>query len=264
MADTDLLTIRADQGEAFATVAPSVGGRLAQLEVNGRSLLVSGDHTSHPSMWGSFPMAPWAGRVRHGRFEFRGTVHELRPNLPPHAIHGTTFERPWTVRSTSSDRLELDIELGHERGWPLGGSATQVFRMSERALDCELAVQAGETPIIAEIGWHPWFVKPDALEFAPTAIYPRDHEGIAMGPPVEPHLTDGPFDDCFVNREPVVLHVGDLTLTLTSDCDHWVLYDEPEHATCVEPQSGPPDAFNQQPRRLEAGEELRRTFTLSW
>jgi aldose 1-epimerase len=134
---------------------------------------------------------------------------------------------------------------------------------------CELAVRADDTPMTAEIGWHPWFVKPDAVDFAPTAIYPRDHEGIAVGPPVEPppirtHPDGGSFDDCFVNTEPVVLQFGDLALTLSSDCDHWVLYDEPEHATCVEPQSGPPDAFNQQPRRLGAGEELRRTFIVSW
>ena len=28
---------------------------------------------------------------------------------------------------------------------------------------------------------------------------------------------------------------------LTSTCDHWVVYTEPEHAICVEPQSGPPE-----------------------
>ena len=31
---------------------------------------------------------------------------------------------------------------------------------------------------------------------------------------------------------------------MSSSCDHWVVYDEPEHAVCIEPQSGPPDAFN--------------------
>ena len=31
---------------------------------------------------------------------------------------------------------------------------------------------------------------------------------------------------------------------MTSACTHWVVFDERPYATCVEPQTGPPDAFN--------------------
>jgi aldose 1-epimerase len=41
---------------------------------------------------------------------------------------------------------------------------------------------------------------------------------------------------------------------MTSTCDHVVLYDEPRHAICVEPQTGPPDALN----RLEWASLVRR------
>jgi aldose 1-epimerase len=37
---------------------------------------------------------------------------------------------------------------------------------------------------------------------------------------------------------------GALAVTLTSTCSHVVLYDQPRHAICVEPQTGPPDALN--------------------
>ena len=43
-----------------------------------------------------------------------------------------------------------------------------------------------------------------------------------------------------------------------------VVYDMPERTTCVEPQSGPPDAFNLEPRRLAPGETLERWFRLVW
>jgi aldose 1-epimerase len=44
-----------------------------------------------------------------------------------------------------------------------------------------------------------------------------------------------------------------------------VVYDEPADITCVEPQSGPPDAFTiGGSTRLEPGELLQRRFSLRW
>jgi cbb3-type cytochrome c oxidase subunit II len=38
----------------------------------------------HPMLWGSFPMVPWAGRVRHGHFTFG----ELRKQMTLHVRQG--------------------------------------------------------------------------------------------------------------------------------------------------------------------------------
>ncbi|CAN5604999.1 aldose 1-epimerase [soil metagenome] len=268
MGDHQLFELRPETGsdhvpnarDVVVTVAPSAGGRIAQLEVDGRPVLVGGDHASHPAMWGAFPMAPWAGRVRSGRFRFDGTRYDLHQNLPPHAIHGTTFDRRWTTTFHDPQSIAMEIELD----WPFGGRATQFLTVRPDALVCELTVHARDAAMPAEIGWHPWFVKPDSISFAPVGRYVRDTHGIAIDEVVIPDLTAGPFDDCFVNTAAVVLHHGRHSLTLESDCDHWVLYDEPHHATCIEPQSGPPDAFTIRPRRLSAGDSLRRTFRLSW
>ena len=114
----------------------------------------------------------------------------------------------------------------------------------------------------AVIGWHPWFLKPDRVEFHPTAIYPRDAEGIACMPVVEP--TPGPWDDCFLNTGDVVVHRRGQRLRLSSDLDHWVVYDETDRATCIEPQSGPPDAFTLAPRVLQPGQALDAWFRIDW
>ncbi len=74
-------------------------------------------------------------------------------------------------------------------------------------------------------------------------MYPRDGEGIATLPCVDP--TTGPWDDCFI-ADSITLIRGGQRLRLRSDHDHWVVYDGTPHATCVEPQSGPPG-------RLHAG-----------
>ena len=53
-------------------------------------------------------------------------------------------------------------------------------------------------------------------------------------------------------------------MRLTSDCSHWVVYDEPAHATCIEPQSGPTDGLNLEPLPLEPGESACRWFLWEW
>lgn len=261
MDDAERIELSAnDPHDVRVVVAPAAGGRTAQITVDGRALLVDGDSSSHPSMWGLFPMVPWAGRVRHGRFVFDGVGYQLPVNLPPHAIHGTGFDRPWRVDHADDTSLAMQISLD----WPFGGRATQHLELSGERLRCELSVQADDRPMPAELGWHPWFRAPDELQFRPTARYVRDADGIVTGELVDHDPDDGPFDDCFVNTDPVRIRSGPLMVTLQSDCDHWVLYDQPAEATCVEPQSGPPDAFTIRPRRLGVGEALHRTLTLSW
>ena len=111
----------------------------------------------------------------------------------------------------------------------------------------------------ASIGWHPWFVKPQRADLQFERMYLRDDDHITDGRTVPP--PPGPWDDCF--EEPITtprLWIGGLEVSVSSDCDYWVVYDMPAHATCVEPQSATPDAFNLGgAARLEPGEELRRT-----
>ena len=114
----------------------------------------------------------------------------------------------------------------------------------------------------ATLGWHPWFRKPDQVLFSPSAMYPRDGEGIAVLPCIAP--TPGPWDDCFINQGDVTLVSAGQRLRLRADTDHWVVYDGAAHATCVEPQTGPPDGFTLAPTRLQPGQRLQLTFELRW
>jgi aldose 1-epimerase len=92
-------------------------------------------------------------------------------------------------------------------------------------------------------------------------MYERDDEWITIDSLVDVPVR--PWDDCFLNTEPVGLTIGGVDLTMTSGCDHWVVFDMREHATCVEPQTAPPDAFNIRPTRLEPGETLSAWFDLA-
>ncbi|CAM5717629.1 aldose epimerase [Streptomyces hirsutus] len=69
MSDEDI-TLTA--GDAEVTVRPGNGGRVSGLRVGGVELLRQGDR------FGCFPMVPWCGRTRDGRFRNGTTLHQCR------------------------------------------------------------------------------------------------------------------------------------------------------------------------------------------
>ena len=245
-------------GAASAVVDLEHGGRLRSLRVDGLELLRA--QQTDPMAWGCFPMAPWAGRIRRGRFDFDGRSCRLPVNLPPHAIHGTVFTRRWDD--------DLTIDLGGD--WPWPGRVVQHVELLPDALHLRLEVHADGPPFPASCGWHPWFRRRLAtggdaqLSFDAGAMWVRDADGIPSGELVDP--PPGPWDDCFTDLRgsPRIEWPGALTLTVESACPHVVVFDEPVDALCVEPQTHPPDALNLGAATVEPGRPLVAEATLRW
>ena len=248
---SEILELRA--GDAVLRIDPLVGGRIASLVVDGNELLVTEGFGLIE--WGCYPMAPFAGRIRDGRFTFLGRTYELARNMPPNAIHGTVLDRVWDVTAHEPDRATLAIDLGPR--WPFAGRARQSFTLAADGLEASLVVEADE-PMPAWLGWHPWFRRslsgtaPDprpptagvVIDVQAASMYERGSDGLPTGALVEPR--PGPWDDAFVDLAgpprltwPVVL-----TLEIASTADVWVVFDERPDKVCVEPQTAPPDAVN--------------------
>src|SRR5688572_20068919 len=104
-------------GPANVAIDPERGGRLSSLKVDGLELLVTAG--ASPLDWGCYPMAPFAGRIRNGRFRYAGKEHQLERNLPPHAIHGTVYDQAWKVDHAERTDAVLVTDLGD--GWPFDG-----------------------------------------------------------------------------------------------------------------------------------------------
>ncbi len=249
-------------GRLEVALAPEAGGRIARIRFDGVEWLIGEQQEAAAIGWGCYPMVPWAGRIRQGRFSFDGRPCQLPVNFGMHAIHGVGFSRPWHIDLLESDGASLSLDLPEDPYWPFGGRALQQIHVQRDRLKLRLAVQAGAMAMPAVLGWHPWFRKPDRLLFAPSAMYLRDEEGIATLPCVHP--TQGPWDDCFINQTEVTLVAAGQRLRLSADTDHWVVYDGAAHATCVEPQTGPPDGFTLAPTRLQPGQQLELDFELRW
>jgi aldose 1-epimerase len=245
--------------DVVATIDPVAGGRVASFRLRGHDLVLRRERSSGESLqWGSYPMAPYAGRVRRGVFSFAGREYTLPVTHGPHAIHGTTYYRPWSLERDGT----LTIELGDE--WPFGGHAVQRFALTPTSFTCTIEVHNDQRTMPASAGWHPWFERPVALDFRAGKMYVRDDDEIPTGETVAP--PPGPYDDCFtdVAKPPRLTWQGGPTITITSSCDHWVVFTVPTHALCCEPQSDVNNSFTLKPRIVEPGHPLIATMTWSW
>ena len=264
------MTVVLEAGDARLTIQPADGGRFGSLVVADHEVLVT--EGWGPIRWGCYPMAPFAGRIRDGRFTFRGRDVRLPLNLPPHAIHGTVFERPWRIATATSDRATLTCDLGPS--WPFAGRVAQSVTLHPDGLDATLTLEADE-PMPVSLGWHPWFRRALGsaaveLDLEPGRMYERAPDGLPTGALVPPKPR--PWDDAFIEiaGNPHVRWPGILDIELTSSADVWVVYDETADGLCVEPQSAPPDAVNlagalgREPAIAEPGRPMAMTMTWRW
>lgn len=249
-------------GDAEATVLPGNGGRIGGLRVGGTELLRQGER------YGCFPMVPWCGRIREGRFRDGALVHQMPLNSPPHAIHGTARDAAWRTARVTGNEAVITYDLVDP--WPYTGRVTQVIALAEDALTLTMSVETYDSSFPAQIGWHPWFNRSldgsdVAIAFDPAWQEERGDDHLPTGNRVEPE--PGPWDDCFGMPDGV-----DVTLTwperlelkVTSREQWAVVYDEQEAAVCVEPQTGPPNGLNTLPRLVTPLEPLEAATTWAW
>lgn len=232
------------------------GARLASVRLGGVERLVTA--SEDPLGWGAYPMVPFAGRVRDGRLRVGDTTYTLPVEADGHAIHGTVLSSPWRVIESGPSHARLDVELGPL--WPFSGRVEHVVRVDDD-VTCTLTIHAHES-MPAQVGWHPWFVRPVRLDLPFTTMLRRDARGIPDGSTIESPA--GPYDDCFLTTGQAarLTWPDGWSISVGSDCSHTVVYDQPSHALCVEPQSGPPNGVNDAPEIVPAGGTLTRTMRL--
>lgn len=250
---------------AKVTIDPD-GGRVTSMELDGHEVLVTGGEkrTRH----GLFPMVPWCGRLPGGRLSFAGYDYHFPLTNSRHANHGLVHQQRWEPVEHVDTVIKLTTRLGFP--WVFGGLVRQRIELEPSALHIEVQVEAEHYAMPVMAGWHPWFRRnlgiggEAELAIEPTERYVLDDELIPTGSmgPVGPH----PWNDCVVGLEqpPVIRWPGAFELTVDSGFDHWVVFTEPDHAICVEPQSGPPNRINYQPTVIQPGQRFNGWMRLSW
>ncbi|WP_369171088.1 aldose 1-epimerase [Streptomyces sp. R28] len=252
-------------GDAEVDVLPGNGGRVGGLRVGGTELLRQGER------FGCFPMVPWCGRIRDGRFLDGAVVRQMPLNAPPNAIHGTVRDGAWRVARVTDGEAVITYDLVEP--WPYTGRVTQVVALTPDSLSLTISVETYETSFPAQIGWHPWFnrnlggdgAQDVRLDFSPAWQEERGDDHLPTGNRIEPK--PGPWDDCFGMPDGVDVTLtwpGQLELKVAGRQEWVVVYDEQEAAVCVEPQTGPPNGLNSLPRLVTPLEPLEATTVWSW
>jgi aldose 1-epimerase len=258
-------TMQLTAEDCVATFNPADGGRLSSFRVHDHELLVA--HGKDVFHSGSFVMAPWVGRLRDARLNYRGAQYQFTANSGPHALHGLVTDRPWRITGDG----EMSIELGDPWPWPC--RVTQYAELGAGRAMFRIEVH-GDAEMPAAIGWHPWFVRRLAktpasaeleLDIEPGLMWANDATGLPSGQLIAP--APGPGDYCFrdLQADPVVRWPGELELVVSSDCKDWIVYDMEDAGVCVEPWTAPPNSLNMpNPRIITPGTPLVATMTWTW
>lgn len=233
-----------------AVIDPAKGARLVSLQLGGLEVLAEA---------GSFPMVPWAGRVRAGKLNIGGQTYDLPLGKDGNAMHGLGRNVEWQQVDQGHYRRELGSP------WPSSGVAELHYELTDDGIRTTLS-WTDDTQLPCSLGIHPWFNRrlatgDDAtMQLDLTAMVERAPDGLPTGQLIDPTL--GPWDDCFkVSGSPVLTWPGALEVTLCSTSPWWVIYDQPEATVCIEPQTTPPDVFDHP--SLQPRGEWPRSLTLA-
>jgi aldose 1-epimerase len=244
--------------------APHEGGAIRELKWRGRDLLrpTPPGAGADPFATACFPMVPFANRVAHGRFTFRGRTVELERNWreDPHPLHGQGWRAPWSVMAVSPSSVTVGFDGGADE-WPWRYACEQRFRLLESGLEIELSIEnLSVTPMPVMLGLHPYF--PDAPRAQIIAHLPRvwltDNAALpvleAQTPPAWSfdagrHVGAVPLDHCFAEwNGSASLHWPDLTLNVrATSCSFLHIYaPSGRDFFCLEPLSAPVGALGRE------------------
>ncbi|MEW2585553.1 aldose 1-epimerase [Streptomyces virginiae] len=249
-------------GGTEVTVDQENGCRISSLRIDGTELLRQGPR------YGAFPMVPWCGRMKDGRFHDGATVHQMPLDHPPHALHGFGRDARWRPAGATATEAAFTYDLVDP--WPTPGRVTQVVTLAEDSLTLTMGVETYGDSFPAQAGWHPWFLRnlggrDVEVSFDPAWQEERGADHLPTGQRIDPR--PGPWDDCFGMPDGVDVTLtwpGSLELRVTSRSEWVVLYDQEAEAVCVEPQSGPPNGINTAPRLVTPVDPLEVSTTWTW
>ncbi|MEV6675725.1 aldose 1-epimerase [Streptomyces erythrochromogenes] len=249
-------------GGTEVTVEQENGCRISSLRIDGTELLRQGPR------YGSFPMVPWCGRMKDGRFHNGATLHQMPLDHPPHALHGFGRDASWRPAGATAGEAAFTYDLVDP--WPVPGRVTQVVTLAEDSLTLTMGVETYGDSFPAQAGWHPWFLRNVGgrdveISFDPAWQEERGADHLPTGNRID--RKPGPWDDCFGMPDGVDVTLtwpGALELRITSRSEWVVVYDEQDEAVCVEPQSGPPNGINTAPRLVTPVDPLEVSTTWTW
>lgn len=242
---------------------PALGGAIGALRHHGEDVLrPTPDIATDPLQTACFPLVPYANRIAGGRFSFG--VRDVRLPLNfgdhPNSLHGTGWQRAWTVVEAGADKAVLALDHDGGDGWPWAWHAEQRFELDAQGFSVTLTVtNKADEPMPAGIGLHPYFALKPATKLCLNAarVWLTNDDQIPDRPAPADHfgdwaagesISDAGFIDHSYERWDgrATLDRGDRTVRLSVEGarDLHLYHPLGESFCCLEPVRHLPDAFN--------------------
>jgi len=237
----------------------------------------AGQQAQSPLPAANFHMLPYSNRIRDGKFRFAQTDYQLQ-EADNHAIHGALRKRAWRTTEQSSALLsaEYDSTLDGDVNWPWPIRASLRHTLDGPRLISEMTLtNAGDTPMPAGMGWHPYFTRlvdgaSPELQLPVSGVYPDANgdclpDGAAIALPTALDFrsrrkldADQRIDHCLSGLQGNALIAWpdagvELTMQASDNCTHLVLFNPDMPHFAVEPVTNANDAFNLTERGINAG-----------
>lgn len=151
-------------GHLELELAPAIGGSIARFDhVDGdrrqHLLRPAASDTNDILGMASFPLVPYANRIRGGTFTCDGVEITLAPNLPgdPSPLHGQGWLSAWQI--AQADDRHARLTFAHEPGeWPWHYEAWQDFALDDEGLTVTLGCRnLSALRMPCGLAQHPYF-----------------------------------------------------------------------------------------------------------
>jgi aldose 1-epimerase len=153
------LSLTAGGGTIEASFNP-LGARQVALKHNGRNALQPYDLSKTPPFATGFVMAPWANRMRDGRWvDSSGVVHAnpINEERTQTALHGLLMDTVYEVTEQTETQVTFTATLNSTDGYPFEVTTYISYRLVESGLEVtQGAINHSAAPAPYQTGAHPY------------------------------------------------------------------------------------------------------------
>lgn len=146
------------EGRVTAVIT-RIGGTIRSLTVDGDPLVEEFPEHGFPEHCEGQILIPWPNRIRDGKWEHDGRLHQLPINEPErgNALHGLVKDEPHTLIRQTESALTLLARIKPSEGYPFSLEVETTYSVSSRGLTVVHALtNTSERAAPAAIGAHPY------------------------------------------------------------------------------------------------------------
>ena len=246
-----------------AKICLDEGARLQELKFNDVFLIKEQEDFDYTTSYASSLLFPFAGRIKNGKYAFKGEDYQLKCNDGDTALHGLVYDKKFEIFEPEEHNHCCFATFNYyekelSEGFPFPYFFSVTYTLFEDHLKVSVSIHnKGEFPFPYTLGWHPYFNYDDAknsfLSFKSDKKVILDEslvtkEIIEEKSPEIFKIENKQLDDCFVlNHNTVAFTTPSYKIEITQNSeDSFLQLYTPKDipVIAIEPMTGISNSFN--------------------